>query len=281
MTTIFHTTEILDHTQNEYPHPDLESELLKIFERTEHELSYLEFSTDEDDEAEFNKRYGNVESELSELKDIAKGSELYDYKNYVTQLEALVVTLTDSLISVGKRADTLSKAILSVDNKMDRAEISDEFLYLSGEAVREFNTDSSLYSALESRGWNKFQRGFVFNIIQEERTGYAGSIVVELMLHGSTANNMVVGVQDWITLCGKTLCLCDGDDTLRIDAVNGSIDIILTKDKKVSRFRLSEMKDLFMDVMNPTDEEILMYKMSHHAEYDICGWRETFGTKPK
>ncbi len=133
---------------------------------------------------------------------------------------------------VGKRADTLSKDILSVDNKMGRAEISDEFLHLSGEAVREFNTDSSLYSALESRGWNKFQRGFVFNIIQEERTGYAGSIVVELMLHGSTANNMVVGVQDWITLCGKTLCLCDGDDTLRIDAVNGSIDIILTKDKR-------------------------------------------------
>lgn len=274
MATVFHTMELIPHNKKRFDIPDLETDLKKIYEDTEHQLSYLEFSSDPDDEADFNKQKGKVEWELEELKSYAKSSEISDYQTYVEALERRVEALTWSIINVARRADNMAKDILSLDNNMNRAEISDEFNYIVGEATNELGCDFVLRRYLLERGWTEWQRDYLDSIIPT-------STVIELLAHASTPNDMVMGLDSWIAVQDDLVTILNGKDRLHLRKVYGEIAIHTSIDGVVSSFNTGDMKDIFMDILHPTDEEIQMYEMSHHKSYDISMWRDIFGKKPE
>ncbi|MBL5841126.1 hypothetical protein I4U30_22955 [Enterobacter asburiae] len=274
MTTVFHTTGVLDHAKKRFDIPDIEIDLKKIYEDTEHQLSYLEFSSDPDDESDFDKQKGKVESELEELKTYAKGSELADYQTYVADLERQVEALTWGLLNVARRADNMAHNILSVDNKMDRAEIADEFNYIVGDATNELGCDFVLRRCLQERGWNEWQRDYLDSIVPT-------STIIELLVHASTPSDMIIGVDSWIAVAGDRVTLMNGKDRLHLTKEYGEIAIHAVIDGVTSSLKTGDIKHLFMDILHPTDEEIQMYEMAHHKSYDISMWRDIFGTKPK
>lgn len=137
MTTVFQTMGVVDHSTKRFDIPDIERDLKKIYDDTSYELSYLDFSTDESDEDNFNKQKEKVDSGLEELKSYAAGSEISEYKNYTEELERRVEALTWCIINASRRADKMAQDILSVDNTMDRNEISDQFNYIVGDATSE------------------------------------------------------------------------------------------------------------------------------------------------
>lgn len=274
MTTVFHTTEIIPHHKKKFDVPDIETDLKKIYESTEHELSYLDFSSDPDDETDFDKQKGKVESELEELKSYAKSSEIADYQAYVEALERQIEALTWSLLNVARRADNMAKDILSLDNHMDRAEISDEFNYIVGDATNELGCDFVLRRCLQERGWNEWQRDYLGSIIPT-------STIIELLVHASTPSGMILGVDSWIAVQDDRVTIMNGKDRIHLTKAYGELAIHTTIDGVSSTFNTSDIKDLFMDILHPTDEEIQMYEMAHHKSYDICMWRDIFGTKPK
>lgn len=274
MTTVFHTTEIIPHNKKRFDVPDIETDLKKIYESTEHELSYLEFSSDPDDETHFDRQKGKVESELEELKSYAKSSEISDYQAYVEALERQVEGLTWSLLNVARRADNMAKDILSLDNKMDRAEISDEFDYIVGDAVNELGCEMPLRRCLQERGWTEWQRDYLNSIIPTNR-------VIELLVHASTPNEMVLGIDSWISVQDDRVTIMNGFDRIHLTRLFGGLSIQTFIDGVSSFFNTSDLKDIFMDILHPTDEEIQMYEMAHHKSYDICRWRDIFGKEPK
>lgn len=274
MTTVFHTTEIVPHHKKRFDVPDIETDLKKIYESTEHELSYLDFSSDPDDETDFDKQKGKVESELEELKSYAKSSEIADYQAYVEALERQIEALTWSLLNVARRADNMAKDILSLDNKMDRAEISDEFNYIVGDATNELGCDFVLRRCLQERGWNEWQRDYLDSIIPT-------STIIELLVHASTPSEMIIGVDSWIAVQDDRVTIMNGKDRIHLTKAYGELAIHTTIDGVSSTFNTADIKHLFMDILHPTDEEIQMYEMAHHKSYDICMWRDIFGTKPK
>jgi hypothetical protein len=237
-------------------------------------LSYLDFSSDPDDESDFDKQKGKVESELEELKSYAKGSDIADYQAYVEALERQVEALTWSLLNAARRADNMAHNILSVDNKMDRAEIADEFNYIVGDATNELGCDFVLRMCLQERGWTEWQREYLGSIIPI-------NTVIELLVHASTPSEMVIGVDSWIAVQDDRVTLMNGDDRLHLSKAYGDIAIHSVIGGVTSSFNTGDIKHLFMDILHPTDEEIQMYEMAHHKSYDISMWRDIFGTKPK
>lgn len=274
MTTVFHTMGVLDHTRKRFDIPDIETDLKKIYENTEHQLSYLDFSSDPDDESDFDKQKDKVESELEELKSYAKGSDIADYQAYVEALERQVEALTWSLLNAARRADNMAHNILSVDNKMDRAEIADEFNYIVGDATNELGCDFVLRRCLQERGWTEWQREYLGSIIPI-------NTVIELLVHASTPSEMVIGVDSWIAVQDDRVTLMNGDNRLHLSKAYGDIVIHSVIGGVTSSFNTGDIKHLFMDILHPTDEEIQMYEMAHHKSYDISMWRDIFGTKPK
>lgn len=274
MTTVFHTTEIVPHNKKGFDIPDIETDLKKIYESTEHELSYLEFSGDPDDETDFERQKGKVESELEELKSYAKSSEIADYQTYVEALERQVEVLTSSLLNVARRADNMSRDILSLDNKMDRAEISDEFDYIVGDATNELGCDMPLRRCLQERGWTEWQRDYLNSIIPTNR-------VIELLVHASTPNQMILGIDSWISVQDDRVTIMNGNDRIHLTKSYGDLAILTFIDGRSESFNTSDIHDIFIDILHPTDEEIQMYEMAHHKSYDICRWRDIFGKEPK
>lgn len=274
MTTVFHTTEIVPHNKKRFDVPDIETDLKKIYESTEHELSYLEFSSDPDDEVHFDRQKGKVGSELEELKSYAKGYEIAEYQTYVEALERQVEALTWSLINVARRADNMSRDIVSLDNRMDRTEIADEFDYIVGDAINELGREMPLRRCLQERGWSEWQRDYLNSIIPTNR-------VIELLVHASTPNEMVLGIDSWISVQDDRVTIMNGEDHIHIKNVFGNLSIHVIIDGKFSNFNTGDLKDIFMDILHPTDEEIQMYEMAHHKSYDICRWRDIFGKEPK
>ncbi len=274
MTTVFHTTEIIPHNKKRFDVPDIETDLKKIYESTEHELSYLEFSSDPDDETDFDKQKGKVESELEELKSYAKSSEIADYQAYVEALERQIEALTWSLLNVARRADNMSRDIVSLDNRMDRTEIADEFDYIVGDALNELGCEMPLRRCLQERGWNEWQRDYLNSIIPTNRA-------IELLVHASTPSEMVLGIDSWISVQDDRVTIINGDDRIHIGKASDEIAIHTFIDGKSSFFLTADLKDIFMDILHPTDEEIQMYEMAHHKSYDICMWRDIFGKKPE
>lgn len=274
MTTVFHTTEIIPHNKKRFDVPDIETDLKKIYESTEHELSYLEFSGDPDDETHFDRQKGKVESELEELKTYAKSSEIADYQAYVEALERQIEALTWSLLNVARRADNMAKDILSLDNKMDRADISEEFDHIVGEATNELGGDYLLHRCLMERGWNDWQRSYLASIIPIGTR-------IELLVHASTPNEMVLGVDSWISVQDDRVTLMNGKDRIHLTRAYGELSIHTFIDGKSESFNTSDIHNIFTDILHPTDEEIQMYEMAHQKSYDICMWRDIFGAEPK
>lgn len=274
MTTVFHTTEIVPHNKKRFDVPDIETDLKKIYENTEHELSYLDFPSDLDDESDFDKQKGKVESELEELKTYAKSSEIADYQAYVEALERQIEALTWSLLNVARRADNMAKDILSLDNKMDRADISEEFDHIVGEATNELGGDYLLHRCLMERGWNDWQRSYLASIVPIGTR-------IELLVHASTPNEMVLGVDSWISVQDDRVTLMNGKDRIHLTKAYGELSIHTFIDGKSESFNTSDIHNIFTDILHPTDEEIQMYEMAHQKSYDICMWRDIFGTEPK
>lgn len=274
MTTVFHTTGIIPHNKKRFDVPDIETDLKKIYENTEHELSYLEFSNDPDNETDFDKQKGKVESELEELKTYAKSSEISYYQDYVEALESHIEALTWSLLNAARRADKMAKDILSLDNQMDRAEISDEFNYIVGDATNELCCEMPLRRCLQERGWNEWQRDYLNSIIPT-------SMVIELLVHASTPSEMILGVDSWIFVQDDQVTLMNGKDRISLTKAYGELYIHTFIDGKSEVFNTSDIHNFFTDILHPTDEEIQMYEMAHHKSYDICRWRDIFGKEPK
>lgn len=274
MTTVFHTTGIIPHNKKGFDVPSIETDLKKIYESIEHELSHLEFSSDPDDESDFDRQKGKVESELEELKSYAKSSEISHYQVYVEALERQVEALTWSLINASRRADNMAKDILSLDNRMDRSDIADEFNYIVGDATNELGCNFVLRWCLQERGWSDWQRDYLGSIIPS-------NIIVELLIHLSTPSDMIVGVDGWIVVQNDRVTIINGNDRLHLTRAYGEIAVRAVIDGVTSTFNTGDIKHLFMDILHPTDEEIQMYEISHHKSYDISMWRDIFGKKPK
>ncbi|WNT48250.1 hypothetical protein SPLA5a_PHROGS00167 [Salmonella phage SPLA5a] len=270
MTTVFQTMGVVDHSTKRFDIPDIERDLKKIYDDTSYELSYLDFSTDEADEDNFNKQKDKVESGIEELKSYAAGSEISEYKNYTEELERRVEALTWCIINASRRADKMAQDILSVDNTMDRNEISDQFNYIVSDATSELFCNETLRWCLENRGWNKSQLDYIGSIVPL-------STCLELLLHASSPDDMIVGVDGWIAVSDGRCTLWSGDDLITFTKAYGGLSIHATINGVISSFNTADLKDIFMDILNPTENEIQMYEMAYHKAYDICKWRDIFG----
>lgn len=274
MTTVFHTTGLVDHSIKRFDIPDIATDVEGIYKSTEYELSRLEFSTDPDDESDFDKQKDKVEYELADLKEYGQSSKITEYHSYVDELERKVVALTWSILNASRRADNMVHDILSVDNKMDRNEISDQFNHIVDDATTELGCNGMLRDFLVCRGWTAAHLDFIDSIVPV-------STYLELLVHESTPDNMIVGIENWISVFNDLVTILNGDDSISLKKNYDGILIHVTIDGTTTSFNTSDLKDLFMDFLHPTQEEIQMYEMASHKVYDIYKWRDIFGKKQK
>lgn len=276
MTTIYNTSGIVNHARPSYDTPDICGDLMRIHKSVEGAIEDIEIG-DADDNSDFIKSKDNAIRELSPLYEAAdtKGGDIADFMQYVSNLEELCHTLTESALNVISRAEKLSKQALSLDYTMDRGEISEMLFYLAECAGAGMGCDASLKSTLQNRGWFKQHIDYLFSILDSQHHSLG------VLAHKSSPTDMVVGIDGWMYISDKLVHLVNGKDDLKLNPKNGDLEIYSRVGGQLTCFRLSEMKDIFMDLLNPTEEEIQMYEMCSHKRYDISMWRDIFGKKPK
>ncbi|UDW09861.1 hypothetical protein [Escherichia coli] len=273
MTSILHTTGILPHYQKEYSFPDLSGDMLQIYDKVQGEVSELQFSSDPDDEQEFDKQICRVENELIELQSLAKSTDIEDLRRHVENLENLVFGLSQAIINIGEIAKIASDKL--PDNTEDIEEALQNICYEGSSAL---GCECNLGNALEERGWNLFQKTFVYRVIGGE---FPRLIQLNALFGNSQGDNIALGIDGWFCLRGKELAFCCGDDVLILNAYKPGVEITTKLNGKSTKFHTRELEDIFMDIFDPTEDEILMYEMTSGKRYDILSWRNIFGKKRK
>lgn len=271
MTSILHTTGILPHYQKEYSFPDFSGDMLQIYDKVQGEVSDLQFSSDPDDEQEFDKQICRVENELIELQSLAKSTEIEDLRRYVENLENLVFGLSQAIINIGEIAKIASDKL--PDNTEHIEEALQNICYEGSSAL---GCECSLGNALEERGWSPIQRSFAYFIIGGS---FPRHTQLNALFENSQSDNIALGIDGWFCLRGKELTFCLGDDVLILNASKPGVGITVRLNGKPTNFHTTELTDIFMDIFDPTEDEILMYEMTSGKRYDILSWRNIFGKK--
>lgn len=273
MTSILHTTGILPHYQKDYSFPDFSGDMLQIYDKVQGEVSELQFSSDPDDEQEFDKQICRVENELIDLQSLAKSTDIEDLRRYVENLENLVFGLSQAIINIGEIAKIASDKL--PDNAEDIEEALQNICYEGSSAL---GCECNLGNALEERGWSLFQKTFVYRVIGGE---FPRLLQLNALFGNSQSDNIALGIDGWFCLRGKELTFCRGDDVLILNASKPGVGITVRLNGKSINFHTTELTDIFMDISDPTEDEILMYEMTSGKRYDILSWRNIFGKKRK
>lgn len=273
MTSILHTTGILPHYQKDYSFPDLSGDMLQIYDKVQGEVSDLQFSSDPDDEQEFDKQICRVENELIDLQTLAKSTDIEDLRRYVKNLENLVFGLSQAIINIGEIAKIASDKL--PDNTEDIEEALQNICYEGSSAL---GCECNLGNALQERGWSLFQKTFVYRVIGGE---FPRLVQLNALFENSQSHSIALGVDGWFCLRGKELTFCCDDDMLILNAYKPGVEITTRLNGKSTKFHTTELTDIFMNILEPTEDEILMYEMTSGKRYDIWLWRNIFGKKRK
>ena len=94
----------------------------------------------------------------------------------------------------------------------------------------------------------------------------------------SSPEDIVIGIKDKIEVINKTVTLKAGNEQLKIFPENHTVCVVyeIQNQGKPVYFHLKDMEDIFFDLKNPTEDEVLVYEMAHSKRYDISRWKDIF-----
>lgn len=271
MTTILNTLELIPHNKAGYDFPDMKTDLKKLYDDAVYALGSVEFSTDETDERVFDQAKASVEGVLDDLKQYATGSEVEGILDYAKDTERAFVEEGIFVLEAMRRLNKLSRDILAIDNTWNREDISNEAAWIAERLGEMFGGGSSLNYMMKNRGWRDFYSNYLTDLI--------GNPSMELLADYSSAHELVYGIKDRIKVSGSTVTLMNGAVSLVLSPIPGDLRIVYTVPGKTERFLISVLSTFFIDISNPTPDEIQMYEISTGTTYDIIQWKEIFNPR--
>jgi hypothetical protein len=269
MTTILNTLELIPHNKVSYDFPNVRSDLERLYLDAVYALGGVEFSTDETDERTFNQAKASVESVLDDLKQYATGSEVEGLLDYAKDTERAFVERGEYVLNAMRRLNKFSKDILDIDNTWNREDIANGVAWIAEQLGEMFDGGSHIRYMMQNRGWRDMYLDYLVNLV--------GNPVVEVLAHYSSAHDLVYGVEGRILISGTTVTIMNGPNSLVLSPIPGDMRIVYTVPGKTERFLISVLSTFFIDICNPTLDEIQMYEISTGTTYDIIKWKEIFG----
>lgn len=271
MTTILNTLELIPHNKVSYDFPNVRSDLEKLYDDAVYALGGVEFSTDEADERTFDQAKDSVKSVLDDLRQYAKGSEVEGLLGYAKDTERAFVERGEFVLNTMRRLNKFSKDILDIDNTWNREDIANEAAWIAEILGKMFDGESGLRYMMRKRGWGNLYLDYLVNIV--------GNPMVELLAQYSSAHDLVYGVDGRIKVSGTTVTLMNGAVSLVLSPIPGDMRIVYTIPGKTERFLVSVLSTFFIDICNPTPDEIQMYEISTGTTYDIIKWKDIFNPR--
>lgn len=269
MTTILNTLELIPHNKVGYDFPDMRHDLKKLYDDAAYALGGVEFSTEAADEYTFNQAKASVESVLDDLKQYATGSEVEGLLDYAKDTERAFVERGEFVLNAMRRLNKFSKDILDIDNTWNREDIANGVAWIAEQLGEMFDGGSHIRYMMQNRGWRDLYLDFLVNLV--------GNPLVEVLAHYSSAHDLVYGVEGRIKVADNTVTLMNGPNSLVLSPIPGDLRIIYTIPGKTERFLISVLSTFFIDICNPTPDEIQMYEISTGTTYDMRKWKEIFG----
>lgn len=271
MTTILNTLELIPHNKVSYDFPNVRGDLERLYLDAVYALGGVEFSTDETDERTFNQAKASVESVLDDLKQYATGSEVEGLLDYAKDTERAFVERGEFVLDAMRRLNNFSKDILDIDNTWNREDISNEAAWISELLGEMFGGGSSLNYMMTNRGWVGMYLDYLRYL--------AGNPSMELLADHSSTQELVYGIKGRIKVSGSTVTLMNGAVSLVLSPIPGDMRIVYTVPGKTERFLISVLSTFFIDICNPTQDEIQMYEISTGTTYDILKWKDIFNPR--
>lgn len=271
MTTILNTLELIPHNKVGYDFPDMRHDLKKLYDDATYALGGVEFSTDEADEWTFNQAKASVESVLDDLKQYATGSEVEGLLDYAKDTERAFVERGEYVLNAMRHLNKFSKDILDIDNTWNREDIANGVAWIAEQLGEMFDGGSPIRYMMQNRGWRDLYLDYLVNLV--------GNPVVEVLAHYSSAHDLVYGVDGRIKIADNTVTLMNGPTSLVLSPIPGDMRIVYTVPGKTERFLISVLSTFFIDICNPTPDEIQMYEISTGTTYDILKWKVIFSPR--
>lgn len=271
MTTILNTLELIPHNKTGYDFPDMQNDLKRLYLDARYALDGVEFSTDEDDERNFNQAKASVEGVLDDLRQYATGSEVEGLLDYAKHTERAFIERGSYVLEAMRRLNKFSKDILDIENTWNREDIANEAAWIAEQLGEMFDGGSSLNYMMTNRGWVGMYLDYLRYL--------AGNPSMELLADHSSAQELVYGIKGRIKVSGSTVTLMNGPNSLVLSPIPGDLRIVYTVPGKTERFLISVLSTFFIDICNPTPEEIQMYEISTGTTYDILRWKVIFSPR--
>lgn len=271
MTTILNTLELIPHNKVSYDFPNVRSDLEKLYDDAVYALGGVEFSTDEADERTFDQAKDSVKSVLDDLRQYAKGSEVEGLLGYAKDTERAFVERGEFVLNTMRLLNQFSKDILDIDNTWNREDIANEAAWIAEILGKMFDGGAGLRYMMRKRGWRDLYLDYLVNLV--------GNPVVEVLAHYSSAHDLVYGVDGRIKIADNTVTLMNGPASLVLSPIPGDMRIVYTVPGKTERFLISVLSTFFIDICNPTPDEIQMYEISTGTTYDILKWKVIFSPR--
>lgn len=269
MATVLNTTKLLPGSKSYHDTPRFDKDILDQVEGLEWTLARIKDLDGMVDQYHLDSAIAVADT----LKELGNNPEFNDYYNYVVDLEELVKLLTNNLLQIRRECMKASKNVMELGNKWDRADIAEMFENCADIAQQELCCSGGVREILVSRGWTEkcmTNLNALFPGIGWKRLG---------ILDHSEAEHLVAGIPGWMSISDTHLKMENKDlgATLTVKNNYGDLSIIFQqKDKKTIFYDFYKMKDIFMDITSPTQDEILTYKMATGDDYDISNLRDIF-----
>lgn len=270
MTTLFNTTELVPHGRRDYDAPDIEG-MLKDFSNN----IYSDLKNITTDETDFEYHTRSLDGIANDIKGAFASNDIDAYVKYIEKLEDLAKALGSTLIHAARKLNNVRDVLENGDFDAERLVNS------LGHTVDDMMSELSYHSPvleteLARRGWSAKSIQFLFDVMQCE------NVYIELIAEASDVDDMILGVKGRMVVSNQYVKFFDDQfNTLVFTELFGNVCIELqVKGQKTQQFRTNGMTDVFNDLTNPTEAEILTWEMVTNGDrFDISAWRDTFGVK--
>ena len=267
MTVGLSILDAIPHNRREFDRPDLAQDIKTFANNIQDDLKGIT-----QDDYDFKYHTDNLDSIAGEIKSYAEGSEISNLIEYIDKLEHIVDTMGDALIGIARKAVDIQDQVLSVDAPLFRDDLVDLLADLRERAAEPLDCYNSFFRTMQTRGWSQQNIETI-----QELMGHSQEWV-ELLEHKSVFRDVYVGVKGKMFISGSTITYTGpGVDYLQVEQKHGTLVFKVFQERKVTVFDFSQMKDIFLNILRPTDDELLAYEMFTGKKFTIREWRDTFG----
>ena len=276
MTTAMNMLNIVEHGTRGIDKELIEKEMLHIYRDTLGELSNISFSTDPDDESYFNSSVSRTSLELEKLETLAKGCDLKELIEYTEKLEEVISDLSSNLFCVAGQLSALRKDIEAEDYVFNKESVTDSLYEAVADSLCLFDGCRTITAEMAERGWRDCHKKFLMAVYPQADQRY-----VDVLCEKSNGDSVVVGIDNVISISDRCCELINGNRSLRLFLDSGELSVFFFDGYNTDVFKPFEIKDYFINILDPLPEEIDMYEMASGKRYDISLWRDIFFSRKK